>query len=70
MVGGDRHRVKCKWCLKKMSGGIHKFKQHLGHVSGDEKGCPNAPTDVRKQMRENLLVRQKRKERRRNEGGG
>ncbi|RWR80104.1 arogenate dehydratase/prephenate dehydratase 1, chloroplastic-like protein [Cinnamomum micranthum f. kanehirae] len=52
MVGGDRHKVECKWCHKIMSGGIHRFKQHLAHISGDAKGHPNVPTEVRKQMRE------------------
>ena len=54
MVVGDRHKVKCKWCHKIMSDGIHRFK-HLSHISGDAKGCPNVPTKMRKQMREIVL---------------
>ena len=52
MVGGEHHKVKCKWCHKIMSDGTHRFKQHRAHISGDAKGCPNVPTEVRNAMRD------------------
>ena len=39
MVAGDRHKVKCKWCHKILSGGIHRFKQHLAGIQGEAKAC-------------------------------
>lgn len=53
-----------------MSGGIHKFKQHVEHVSRDAKGCPNAPAEVRKQMRENLFGKAKKKGKKKKYEGG
>eukprot|EP00268_Persea_americana_P068985 TRINITY_DN9709_c1_g1_i2.p1 TRINITY_DN9709_c1_g1~~TRINITY_DN9709_c1_g1_i2.p1 ORF type:complete len:124 (-),score=36.50 TRINITY_DN9709_c1_g1_i2:121-492(-) len=62
MVEGDRHKVKCKWCHKTMSGGIHRFKKHLAHILGNAKGCPNVPTEVRKKMREIVQGKKSEKE--------
>ena len=62
MVEGDRHMVKCKWHHKTMSGGIHRFKQHLAHISREAKGCPNVSTEVRKRMRESVQGKKSEKE--------
>lgn len=51
-IGDDRRNVKCKYCGRILNGGIHRFKCHIGHVSGDAKVCPNVPTEVRNEMRE------------------
>ncbi|RWR80151.1 hypothetical protein CKAN_00877500 [Cinnamomum micranthum f. kanehirae] len=47
MVAGDRHKVKCKWCHKTLSSGIHRFKHHLAGIQGDAKPCGNVPTKMR-----------------------
>ena len=62
MVAGDRHKVKCKWCHKILSGGIHRFKQHLAGIQGEAKPCANVPTEVRKEMRDVLLEKKNEKE--------
>lgn len=49
-----------------MSGGIHRCKQHLRHVSGDAKGCSNVPTKVRKQMRDIIHGKMAEKEKKKN----
>ena len=46
MVGGECHKIKCKWCQKIMSGGIHRFKLHLEHILGDAKRCPNNASQI------------------------
>ena len=62
MVAGDRHKVKCKWCHKILSGGIHRFKQHLAGIQGEARPCANVPTEVRKEMRDMLLEKKNEKE--------
>ncbi|KAM0909944.1 hypothetical protein ACQ4PT_014473 [Festuca glaucescens] len=42
----------CRYCnLRSRGGGATRFKEHLGHVIGDVKECPNVPRNIRDAMK-------------------
>jgi hypothetical protein len=40
----DKNRVKCLLCGHESTGGIHRFKQHLGHVGSVVTKCKLSQT--------------------------
>ena len=38
----NKDKIKCTLCGKVLSGGIHRLKQHIGHIQGAVTKCPNA----------------------------
>ena len=53
MIDGIMH---CKYCLKKICGGIHKLKQHLAGIRGQITAC-DAPLSVIGDIREEMLAK-------------
>ncbi|KAI4968301.1 hypothetical protein ZWY2020_057956 [Hordeum vulgare] len=42
----------CQYCnLRKRGGGATRFKEHLGHVVGEVRECPNVPRNVKDLMK-------------------
>ncbi|KAL5764322.1 hypothetical protein ACOSP7_016678 [Xanthoceras sorbifolium] len=35
-------RVRCNYCGKIFSGGVHRLKQHIGHIAGNVSRCPKS----------------------------
>jgi BED zinc finger len=56
MINGNRQHWQCNWCgLTRFGGGVTRLKRHLAgdlHV----RQCPNAPADVVKEVRRNLIL--------------
>ena len=50
LIDAARRRVRCKYCLREMSGGVARLKAHLAGISGDVKACEQVPSAVRKEM--------------------
>jgi hypothetical protein len=50
----NRDLVKCNLCGKVTSGGAKRHKEHLAGLGGDAIGCPNATTQLRREMGEYL----------------
>ena len=57
----NRLKIKWKFCGKVIHGGITRFKQHLGHISGNVAGCTEVPREVREQMKALLTQNKARK---------
>ncbi|CAM8959963.1 unnamed protein product [Rhodiola kirilowii] len=49
-VLGDAKKVKCSFCAKVISGGIYRFKHHLGGTSEDCEPCAQVSDQVRLTM--------------------
>ncbi|OVA13292.1 zinc finger protein [Macleaya cordata] len=47
--------VWCKFCEKKMCGGINRLKEHLTHRKGNVLSCNKVPNEVRKKCEELML---------------
>ena len=60
----NRNGAKCNYCgMVIKSGGITGFKFHLSHIDphSSSKKCHNAPSEVKKEMRQLLVQRNKAK---------
>ena len=53
VVEGNGVKVKCNYCSKVVTG-ITRFKQHLAIEGTDVTACPNVPSEVSEEMRNNL----------------
>jgi DNA-directed RNA polymerase subunit RPC12/RpoP len=49
-----KKKVKCNYCEKIVSGGINRFKQHLGRIPGEVAPCKHAPEEVYLTIKENM----------------
>lgn len=49
-VEGDSKKIKCKYCAKIITGGVYRFKHHLGCTRLNVVVCPAVPDDVKKKM--------------------
>ena len=61
---GNRNNIICNFCgMVIKSGGITRFKFHLSHTDShsNRKKCPNVPPEVKKEMRQLLVERNKAK---------
>jgi BED zinc finger len=56
MINGNRQHWQCNWCgLTRFGGGVTRLKRHLAGDL-DVRQCPNAPVDVVKKVRHNLIM--------------
>ncbi|XP_061374524.1 uncharacterized protein LOC133316764 [Gastrolobium bilobum] len=53
-------KIQCKYCPKKVSGGVYRFKHHLAGTKKDVEACPSVPDEVKKEMFENVASLQER----------
>ena len=53
-VGGNKRIVMCKYCGKVVHGGITRFKQHIGGVSGQVEKCHKVSVEISKLMRQHV----------------
>lgn len=55
-LGNTKHKVKCNYCHKVVSGGVNRFKQHLARIPGEVTPCLSAPHEVylNTKMKENM----------------
>ncbi|XP_078156528.1 ubiquitin-like-specific protease 1D isoform X2 [Carex rostrata] len=61
---GDKtapNTVICRFCGKKTSGGISRFKKHIAHIKGDIIPCPNSTEEAKRVIREHLEASAKKK---------
>lgn len=54
-------RVKCKLCLKEMSGGVYRIKEHIAHISGNVTACPKSEKDDQIKCRNAIIEAKKKK---------
>lgn len=56
MINGNRQHWQCNWCgLTRFGGGVTRLKRHLAGDL-DVRQCPNAPSEVVKEVRRNLIM--------------
>ena len=63
-IKGNRNDTICNFCgMAIKSGGITRFKFHLSHTDrhSNSKKCPNVPLEVKKEMRQLLVEKNKAK---------
>ena len=63
-IEGNRNDTICNFCgMIIKSGGITRFKFHLSHTDphSNSKKCPNVPSEVKREMRQLLVERNKAK---------
>ena len=61
-IEGNRNDTICNFCgMVIKSGGITQFKFHLLHIDpySNSKKCPNVPPEVKKEMKQLLVERNK-----------
>ena len=61
-------RVKCKLCLKEMSGGVYRIKEHVGHIPGNVTACPKSLKDDQVKCKNAIVEAKKRKVAKKHEG--
>ena len=65
---GNTKLVKCKLCAKEMSGGIHRIKEHIAHISGNVSKCPKSTKeDQEKCLKELMASKNKKLDKRKHE---
>ncbi|KAJ4798749.1 Zinc finger protein DPF3 [Rhynchospora pubera] len=56
MINGNRQHWQCNWCgLTRYGGGVTRLKRHIAGDM-DVRQCPNAPSEVVKEVRHNLII--------------
>ena len=50
----DKNQVKCLFCGHESTGGMHRFKQHLGHVGSVVTKCKKVSDDVKAKCKKDL----------------